>query len=301
MASEAKTPDGGLVRATFEQGNMGINLQSVDTSKYDPVHESHVAITAVAPGSPAEAAGLPVGGLLVEINGQDVRGMAPDQVAQIAKARPVSIAVHVPNTSHSVETLLAGMLSQMPLELLSLAEKEQYRKEIAACTSPDNRSAIIERQARTLLDTRADFVVIHGLASRPDLNGKGAQIIGPVDAKSGRVPVRAILGNDPIRDTTDVKVRFHNLAAAPRAFYDMIEATGWFKLYRSTLHALERHFHATVSGLAPGLPKTDVLLDMASDLASRVDAFHLVFELQIQMTSDPDLQNPAPSGVWGRV
>ena len=98
--------------------------------------------------------------------------------------------------------------------------------------------------------------------------------------------MRVILGNDSIRDTTDVKVRLHNLSAAPREVYDIIEATGWFKLYRSTLSlcALERHFQAvdsvtTISDLEPGLPKTDVVLEMASDMASRVAAFHAVFDL----------------------
>ena len=127
------TAPNGLVRACFEQ-KLGVSLGVYNTSMRDPVHEKHVGITEVHAGSPAEAAGLPVGGLLVEINGQDVRGMALDQVAQLAKARPLSVAVQVPSASHSVESLLAGLFSQLPLDRLSSAEKEQYRGD--RCVQP---------------------------------------------------------------------------------------------------------------------------------------------------------------------
>ena len=55
--------------------------------------EGRLPVEGVAPGSPAEAAGLRAGDEIVGLNGHDVQGMSTAQIGEAFQSRPLAIAL----------------------------------------------------------------------------------------------------------------------------------------------------------------------------------------------------------------
>ena len=88
------------VRATFREKDrrFGIGIRLGE-------HEQGTMVEHVTPGSPAEAQGVPVGGLVLMVAGEEVVGLPPDAVEVLIDTEmwPITIGVRKPRADDIVE------------------------------------------------------------------------------------------------------------------------------------------------------------------------------------------------------
>lgn len=196
---------------------LGVGIQEIDSNRAKELKlpdESGVEVTRIAPDSPAEKAGIKIGDVITQYNGQRVDGM--DQFSRLVRETPAGRDVKIGILRNGTpQTITARIASRPAISGQLVPAPVQNPFELHFPDMPQNRmtwrSAMLGIEAEGLDGQLAEFFgVKEGVLVRAVASGSAAEKAG---IKVGDVIVRV----DDVRVATPADISVHMRASRGRA------------------------------------------------------------------------------------
>jgi serine protease Do len=207
----------GLAMSQAPGSFLGVGIQEIDSNRAKELRlsdESGVEVTRIAPDSPAEKAGIKIGDVITQYNGQRVDGM--DQFSRMVRETPAGRDAKIGILRNGApQTRTSRIVSRPAISGQLVPAPVQNPFELHFPDMPQNRmtwrSAMLGIEAEGLDGQLAEFFgVKEGVLVRMVASGSAAEKAG---IKAGDVIVRV----DDVRVATPADITVHMRASRGRS------------------------------------------------------------------------------------